>query len=105
LGINIKNPYYASNFQFTANAGGTSFGNSGVITIVPKVISCSLVPGSQLVGDVTSGYFNINNDIIPNNSIITINSTLQTIFNNLITSSPLCIYQNNTLPCSLSTNF
>lgn len=75
-----------------------------MIGILPKVISCSLVPESQLVGDVTAGYFNINNDIIPPNSIITINSTLQTIFNNLITSSPVCLYQNITLPCSLTTN-
>lgn len=72
--------------------------------MVPKVIVCSLVPGSQVVGEITAGYFTINNDIIPNNSIITINSTIQSTFNPLIAPSPTCLIQNTTIPCSLTTN-
>jgi hypothetical protein len=47
----------------------------------------------------------MNNDALPANSIISINSTLQTTFPNLFNPSPLCTINNGSFACSLSTSF
>jgi hypothetical protein len=51
------------------------------------------------------GYFQMSNDALPANSIISINSTLQTVFPNLFNSAPTCSISNSTYSCSLSTSF
>lgn len=103
--LNVTNPIYASNFPLSATVAGTAFSNTGLITISPKTITCSLTPSSQLVGDTPVGYFQMSNDALPANSIISINSTLQTTFPNLFNPTPICTISNGSFACSLSTSF
>jgi hypothetical protein len=103
--LNVTNPIYASNFPLSAAVGGSSFSNTGLITISAKTINCSLTPSSQLVGDTPIGYFQMSNDALPANSIISINSTLQTTFPNLFNAGPACTISNASYSCSLSTSF
>ena len=105
VSLNVTNPIYASNFPLAAAVSGAAFSNTGLITISAKSIICSLTPSSQLVGDRVIGYFQIGNDALPANSIISINSTLQTIFPNLFNSGPTCSISNFSYVCSLSTSF
>jgi len=105
LTLTVTNPNYASNFLVNAAVSGSNFANTGIATITPKTIACSLTPSSSIVGEVTTGVFTIGNDALPANSIITINTTLQTTFNNLFVSSPSCLTSNSPIPCSVSTNF
>lgn len=103
--LNVTNPIYASNFPISAAASGTAFLNTGLVTINPKTISCFLTPSSQYVADTATGFFQIGNDALPANSIISINSTLQTSFPSLFNSGPLCTIGNASYSCSLSTSF
>lgn len=103
--LNVTNPIYASNFPLSASVSVTAFSNTGLITINAKSITCSLTPSTQLVGDTPIGYFQMNNDPLPPNSIISINSTLQTTFPNLFNAAPTCLVANSTYGCSLSTSF
>jgi hypothetical protein len=105
LTLNVTNPIYASNFPLSAATGGAAFSNTGLITISAKTIVCSLTPSSQVVGDNPMGYFQMSNDALPANSIIAINSTLQTTFPNLFNPAPLCTINNASYACSLSTSF
>lgn len=89
----------------SAVASSTAFANTGLITISAKTINCSLTPSTQLVGDTPVGYFQMNNDALPANSIISINSTIQTTFSNLFNAAPACLISNTTYSCSLSTSF
>jgi hypothetical protein len=103
--LNVTNPIYASNFPLSAAVSSTAFSNTGTITISAKNINCSLTPSTQLVGDTPIGYFQMNNDALPANSIVSINSTLQSSFSNLFNSPPICSISNSTYSCSLSTSF
>lgn len=103
--LNVTNPAYASNFLLTAAASGTAFANTGLVTITALTISCSMTPSSQLVGDTPQAYFQIGNTALPANSIISINSTLQTTFSNLFNANPACTIANASYACSLSTSF
>ena len=106
LTLNVTNPIYAANFPVTATVSGTSFSNSGLVTINPSTISCSMTSSSTFVGDIGIGNFLIGNSALPANSIVTINSSLQTNFSNLFTSNPSCLSgSNSSLPCTVSTNF
>jgi hypothetical protein len=107
LTLNVTNPIYAANFQVTATVSGTSFSNTGLVTINPSIIACSMASSSSFVGDIGVGYFTVGNSALPPNSIVTISSALQTSFSNLFTTNPTCmaVVSNTSLPCTVSTNF
>lgn len=103
--LNVTNPSYASNFLISGSVSGSSFSNTGPVTTVAKTIACSLTPTSQYVGEINVGSFSMSNDALPANSIVTVNSSFQSVFPNLFTSSPACSYGNLSLACSLSNNY
>ena len=105
LSISVTNPIFATNFMVSASAGSTAFSNTGLVTITPKTITCSMSSSSSVVGDVAVGYFSIGNDALPANSVMVINSSLQTTFSNLFVSSPSCNSSGGSVPCSLSSSF
>ena len=105
LTLNATNPPFAANFPITAAVSSTPFANQGVFTVTPKTISCTMTSSSAFVGDTAVGYFALNNDPLPAGAIITLNSSLQTTFNNLFAPSPLCQFSTGSTPCSLSTSF
>jgi hypothetical protein len=102
LTLTATNPPFASNFPLTAAAASTPFADTGLITINPKTISCSMTTASQYVGDNSVGYFSLTNDPLPSGSSITINSSLQTTFANLFTNNPSCSFRNTSAPCALA---
>jgi hypothetical protein len=105
LYVNVSNPYYSSNFQITASNLSTVFLTLGTVTIDPKTINSSLTGLSSQVGAQTIGIFSLNNDIVPANSIVYIQSATQTVFKNLMTSSVSCAMDSISLPCTVTTLF
>lgn len=105
LSVTVTNPAYATNFQISASVAGAGFSNSGLVTIEPKTISCSMMASSPFVGDTEAGQLFLFNDQIPANSNIVISSPLQSTFNNLFASSPICSSLSGSLSCSLSSSF
>jgi hypothetical protein len=105
LYVNVTNPYYSNNFQITATNVNTAFLTSGTVIVNPKNINSTLTGLSSQVGAQTIGIFSLNNDLIPTNSIIYIQSATQTIFKNLFTSSVMCMINNISLPCTVTTLF
>jgi hypothetical protein len=105
LYVNVTNPYYSDNFQIAASNLNVVFFTSGTVTVNPKIINSTLIGLSNQVGAQTIGIFSLNNDLIPSNSIIYIQSATQTIFKNLFTSSVTCMINNLSLPCTVTTLF
>lgn len=105
LTVTVTNPNFANNFPISASIAGVAFINSGIVTISAKTISCFMELSSYYVGDTSIGYFTIGNDALPSNSIITIDSSLQTTFSNLFQSNPTCSFGAGNVPCSLSSSF
>ena len=103
--ISVTNPNFATNFPISASVAGTSFVNNGIVTITAKTINCSMGLSSLYVGDTSIGYFSLSNDVLPANSTITMNSSLQTTFSNLFQTSPSCTFGSSTTTCTLSTSF
>lgn len=105
LTFNLSNPYYSSNFPISAAVSGVAFSNTALVSISPKTIVCSQSASSSLVSDTSIATFTLGNDALPTGSVITINSTLQTTFSNLFATSPVCMINNITFSCLLSTSF
>lgn len=105
LTATVTNPNFATNFPISASVGGTSFTNNGIVTITAKTINCSMSLSSLYVGDTSIGYFTLINDALPTNSTITMNSSLQTSFNNLFQSNPSCGFGSVNASCTLSSSF
>jgi hypothetical protein len=105
LSATVTNPVYATNFQVSASASGTAFSNTGLLTVNPKTITCSMAASSGYVGDTAPATLSLTNAALPSNSLIVISSPLQTTFSNLFASSPICSTPAGTLACSVSTSF
>lgn len=105
LTATVTNPNFATNFPITASVAGTSFTNTGIVTIAAKTISCSMGLSSLYVGDTSIGYFSLSNDALPANSTITMNSSLQTTFSNLFQVNPTCAFGSVNATCTLSSSF
>jgi hypothetical protein len=105
LTATVINPNFATNFPISASVGGVPFTNSGIVTIIAKTITCVMGLSSSYVGDTSIGYFTLSNDVLPSNSIITINSSLQATFSNLFQSNPTCSFGSSNAACTLSSSF
>ena len=105
IAVTVVNPQFASNFAITASDSGVSFANTGVLTISPKIITCSISASSPFVGDVSTATLTLANTVLPANSIIVINSSLQTTFSNLFAAGSVCSSSTGVLSCTLTSSF
>ena len=105
ISISVTNPIYASNFPITAAASGVAFANTGILTITPKTITCSVSASSAFVGDVSAATLTLGNSALPVNSKLVINSSLQTSFSNLFAANPVCNSSTGVLSCVRSSSF
>lgn len=92
LGFNITNPSYADSFPVQGYIANTSFGNVGSLPIYPYPINCSMQSSSSIVNQLANTTFNIGVTTLASGTLgsISISVNSQTVYPNLINSSPAC---------------
>lgn len=107
LFFNLVNPSYSDSFSIQGFNGATAFVNTGTLTINPKNIACSVSSASSIVSQLANTTLNIGVSTMPAGTLgqLSISVNSQTIYPNVINTSPTCLVDNFTASCSLGQVF
>ncbi len=105
LTFNTTNPVYSDSFVVQAFAATTTeFGNSGSINVLPKTMSCSMSPSSNVVSQISNVTFLLSVSTLPAGTLgkISLIVNSQTQFPNVFNTGPSCLADNASYSCTLS---
>jgi hypothetical protein len=107
LSFNITNPAYSDSFSIQALNGAIAFANTGTLTIIPKNMACSMTSTSSTVSQSANITINIGVSTMSagTNGQLSLSVNSQTIFPNVINTSPTCLVDNVAASCSLGLVF
>jgi hypothetical protein len=107
LSFNLTNPTYSDSFSIQAFNGAIAFSNTGTLTIIPKNIACSMTSTSSIVSQIANITMSIGVSTMSAGTTgqLSLSVNSQTIFPNVINSSPTCLVDNVVASCSLGLVF